>query len=82
MTCIKTGAHVHVQEYDCWVVCDIHQIGEIWVLRTCPSSYKPERDVSHGEVHSIGDWFDRDKHYGTLVSPSMTYHGYNGVPIA
>lgn len=81
MSCEKTGAHVYLEQYGGWVTCDIHKVGETWLLRTCPMTVAPSRPVKHATVHEVAEWFDQRKEYGTLVTINMTDHGYEGIPL-
>ena len=80
MTCIKTGAHVFLEEYDEWAYGDMHIVGSVYVFRVAQVEFGPIYSVMHFTVHSIANWF-KDQPYGTIIATSVTDHGYDGIPV-
>ena len=83
--CTKTGGDVYLDEYGCYVHCDIFSSpdGDFAVLRTCPDKMNRSCvDRVHGRVENIEDWFDEHKSYGTLIvrgEANWHYYGYDGI---
>jgi hypothetical protein len=44
MRCVKTGACVYIREYHCWIVCDLIQVADVFVI-----SADAERTVRDAE---------------------------------
>lgn len=80
MTCIKTGAHAYLEEYNEWVYGDMHRCGQSFVFRVAQTEFTPIYTHKHFTIHSIDQWW-KDKPYGTIIACSATNHGYEGVPI-
>jgi len=74
MTCIKTGARVHLENYDVIVAADLYSVGDVIIVRWTPQSYHqatPE-DLKHAthSVRLVGhDLWHRDD-LGVTVVPS------------
>jgi len=48
MTCVKTGAEIYLEEYQEWCRGDVHQVGDVRILRINPMSIGRE---SPSRVH-------------------------------
>lgn len=91
MQCERTGAHIWIEPYGEWAVCDLHREGMIWVARISAVAHNPMRAYNNGDVLNADTWFDREKLalvgrslvVSTLIMPStqFVYHGYEGVPV-
>lgn len=81
MTCIKTGAHVYLEQYNEWAYGDVHLFGTAHILRVAQIEIaQPIYSHKHFTFHDVSvKW--NDKPYGTIVSLSATNHGYEGVPV-
>lgn len=71
MTCIHTGARVRLAEYDAVVICDIHVICGVVVLRTaCRMEHRAPPNPDGYQLRiGRGVWFDQEQDYGTLIAP-------------
>lgn len=90
MTCIKTGAHVYLEQYNEWAYGDMHEFEHVdregcscisvYILRVAQREFQPIIPVKHFTFLTIeGDW--QDKPYGTILSLAAINHGYEGVPV-
>jgi len=90
MTCLKTGAHVYLEEYGEWVYGDMHAFtvwefangdnAVVYVMRVSARQRVPISIIKHFTIHKIdSDW--QDQPYGTIVATSVTNYSYEGVPI-
>ena len=80
MTCIKTGAHVFLEEYGEWAYGDVHLVNGVHILRVAQVEFSPIYLDKHFTFHAITNWW-KDKPYGTIIASFATNHGYNGVLI-
>lgn len=91
MQCERTGAHIWIEPYGEWAVCDLFREGVIWVARISAVAFDPMRTYNNGDVLNADAWFDREKMaqlgrglvVSTLIMPStqFAYHGYEGIPV-
>jgi hypothetical protein len=68
MTCIYTGAVVKLPEYGTNVVCDLHEVADVIVIRFKPEDFRDStsRALTHKAVISDGY---KDKIAGVFVIP-------------
>lgn len=59
--CVKTGAHIYVEQYGEWAYGDMHKLGSVYIMRVCQIHHKPLRQKRHYTVGNVGAWFDRPK---------------------
>lgn len=82
MTCIRTGCHAFLAQYDLYAYGDAHQFGPVLLLRLCQEDFVPIGPVLHFQVATIDDWFNRHgSENSTLVSTDFVYLGYDGIPV-
>lgn len=88
MTCIKTGCHAYLEEYDEWLYGDAYEFmnpagnafPSIYAFRIAEMRLGPRYSIKHFTIHRILAKWD-DKPYGTILATYVTNHGYEGVPV-
>lgn len=82
MTCVKTGAHVFLEEYHEFAYGDMHEFFGCHILRVSSRGPEPQNgsDKVHFQVMSIMEQWN-DKPYGTIVCAGINNFGYDGQPI-
>jgi hypothetical protein len=86
VTCLKTGAHVHLICNNEWLYGDVFKTsrGDL-VMRVCAREFKPLIPIKHFTIMSYDVWFDEIKTSGevnsTLFADGFVEHGYVGVPV-
>ena len=84
MTCVKTGCHIYLAEYNQYAYGDAHEYNGVYVFRLVGGpSFDPLATRLHFTVIESKEWFDKYTTDGnsTLISTSVQPHGYEGVPI-
>lgn len=83
--CVKAGAHVFLECYDKWFICDAFMTpGETLVLKGAAIQMQPTplRDVKHYTVETFQDKWSIG-HMVVFLSDVGSYHdhGYDGVSV-
>jgi hypothetical protein len=84
MTCVKTGCHIYLSEYNAYAYGDAHQFGNVFVFRLVGGpSHSPLDETLHYTVHNSLEWFERNRTDGssTLIAGGVSFHGYEGKPL-
>ena len=85
MQCVKTGAHVFLEEYGSWVYGDAFQYGGALFVNAVYAGHDPARPVKHYTAHRIDHWFNESRTSeaapSVLVVAGWSDHGYDGVAI-
>ena len=82
MACIKTGAHVFLEEYGEFAYGDMHQFNGTYILRKAGQGPKPINglDLIHFQVFNVEVIWDGSP-YGVIVCSGVMDHGYDGKKI-
>lgn len=79
MTPEKTGAVCFLEQYGVYVRGDFYDMKLFGILRVTNASRTREKpDVVHYRIGNVMQWWDQEAHYGTLMTDSWQYHGYEG----
>lgn len=88
MQCVKTGAHIRLEQYGLWALCDAFKMDEVYLFRVVAVSFEgPFRDVKHYSVGDVAQWFDKNRegHVSTVIASGLCSnvidYGYEGKAI-
>ena len=80
MPCIKTGAHVYLEEYDEYAYGDMHLIAGNYVFRTVQVDRLHLRELLHYKIRMIAAFW-RDVPVGTIIATAVVDYGYDGIAL-
>lgn len=72
MTPIKTGAVIHLAEWDSYCHADVYQIHDVYIF-VCGSEYRDPAMHAYLGVHAqvrVGNYFDKQYRYRILAVPA------------
>lgn len=63
MSCVKTGADVYLAQYGVMVHCDLHRVGDVWVVnhRGCEWQHGTSAEGADFVIYEIAENFKRQQ---------------------